>query len=668
MRIGIKLGIIGGFSAVLVAGMVGSQLLTNNAITAADKAATAQQQTADMAIHAKDAARGMRMANRDVRLAHDSGHVRKAAERLEHSANETIVTMQEAAKRAAVAENRDRMLKVAALTEDYARAAKAIVAAQEALFAVASARDNASRLWERSVKVLAATPALMASASHVAVLNDADSNMNDVRQMIWRYMATNDSYTLEQARASSSTVAISLKRLLDDVPAVAVLQEFQGLQKALADYRAALDIIADSVASIAARNDEAIKVGDEIELLSDKIVSIAKELAVIRGNEAAATISRAGLIGIVVGMLVIFVLVASGLYSFYGIARPLRRLNDAMTAMANGHLDIVVPGANRADEVGDIAKTIAVIRQNAEREALEKQAAAQEQEAALTRQRKAEMHKLADSFEAAVGNIVQTVSSASTELEAAASTLSETADRTQKLSGMVATGSEEASTNVQTVASATEEMASSIREISRQVQDSTRVSTEAVNQAKRADARVAMLSRSAERIGDVTNLIATIAEQTNLLALNATIEAARAGEAGRGFAVVAQEVKTLASQTAKATDEIGTQIREMQASTLESVDAIKEISGTIGIISEITSAIAAAVEQQGSATNEISRNVQEAAKGTSEVTTNVSDVSRGASETGSAASQVLSSAQSLAHDSNRLKMELERFLYTIRAA
>jgi methyl-accepting chemotaxis protein len=189
-----------------------------------------------------------------------------------------------------------------------------------------------------------------------------------------------------------------------------------------------------------------------------------------------------------------------------------------------------------------------------------------------------------------------------------------------------------------------------------------------VTQAKRADSRIATLSRSADRIGDVTNLITTIAEQTNLLALNATIEAARAGDAGRGFAVVAQEVKTLASQTAKATDEIGTQIREMQVATLESVDAIKEINGTISVISEITSAIAAAVEQQGAATNEIARNVQEAAKGTGEVTTNVSEVSRGASETGSAASQVLSSAQSLAQDSNRLKMELERFLHTIRAA
>jgi methyl-accepting chemotaxis protein len=668
MRIGIKLGIIGGFSAVLVAGMVVSQLLTNNAITAADKAANAQQHTSDMATHAKDAARGMRMANRDIRLAHDGDHVRKATEQLERSANETIVTMQEAAKHAAVAENRDRMLKVVALTEGYASATKIIAAAQETLFVTVSARDNASRLWERSVKVLAAAPALMASASHAAVLNDADVNMNDVRRMIWRYMATNDPHTLAQARASSSTVAISLKRLQDDVPAMSTLQEFKGLQNALTDYRAALDTIATSVAAITAKTDEATKIGDEIESLSDKIASIAKELAHVRSNEAAETISKAGLIGLIAGLLVIFVLVASGVYSFYGIARPLQRLNSAMAAMANGQLDIVVPGANRADEVGDIAKTIAVIRQNAEREALEKQAAAQEQEAILARQRKAEMHKLADSFEAAVGNIVETVSSASTELEAAASTLSETADRTQNLSGIVATGSEEASTNVQTVASATEEMASSIREISRQVQDSTRVSAEAVTQAKRADSRIATLSRSADRIGDVTNLITTIAEQTNLLALNATIEAARAGDAGRGFAVVAQEVKTLASQTAKATDEIGTQIREMQVATLESVDAIKEINGTISVISEITSAIAAAVEQQGAATNEIARNVQEAAKGTGEVTTNVSEVSRGASETGSAASQVLSSAQSLAQDSNRLKMELERFLHTIRAA
>src|SRR5439155_10678048 len=221
---------------------------------------------------------------------------------------------------------------------------------------------------------------------------------------------------------------------------------------------------------------------------------------------------------------------------------------------------------------------------------------------------------------------------------------------------------------VQSVASATEEMASSVNEISRQVQGSARIAGEAVEQAQKTNARVAELAKAAARIGDVVELINTIAGQTNLLALHATIEAARAGEAGRGFAVVASEVKALAEQTAKATGEISQQITGIQGATQESVNAIKEISGTIERLAEISSAIAAAVEEQGAATQEISRNVQQAARGTQQVSSNISDVQRGASETGAASSQVLSAAQSLSGDSHRLKLEVGRFLDSVRAA
>jgi methyl-accepting chemotaxis protein len=283
-------------------------------------------------------------------------------------------------------------------------------------------------------------------------------------------------------------------------------------------------------------------------------------------------------------------------------------------------------------------------------------------------QRKLEMRKLADRFEGAVGEIVGTVSSASTELEASATTLTSTAERTQQLTTVVAAASEEASTNVQSVASATEELSSSITEISRQVQESARVASEAVGQARNTTERVSELSRAATRIGDVVELINTIAGQTNLLALNATIEAARAGEAGKGFAVVASEVKALAEQTAKATGEIGQQISGIQTATQESVGAIKDISDTIEKLSEISSTIAAAVEEQGAATQEISRNVQQAAHGTHQVSSNIADVQRGASETGSASSQVLSAAQMLSTDSDRLKLEVGKFLETVRAA
>ena len=328
------------------------------------------------------------------------------------------------------------------------------------------------------------------------------------------------------------------------------------------------------------------------------------------------------------------------------ISKPVIGLCAGMRELADGNFDVVLPGLGRGDEVGDMAQ----------------------QDRLAAQQRKADMIKLADTFEAAVGEIVETVSSASTELEASASTLTATAERAQEVTTMVAAASEEASTNVQSVASATEQLTSSVNEISRQVQESARIANDAVDQARKTNDRVAELSKAAGRIGDVVELINTIAGQTNLLALNATIEAARAGEAGRGFAVVASEVKALAEQTAKATGEIGQQISGIQAATQESVGAIREISGTIERLSEISSTIAAAVEEQGAATQEISRNVQQAAQGTMEVSSNITDVQRGASETGSASAQVLSAAQMLSGDSNRLKTEVGNFLATVRAA
>jgi len=349
------------------------------------------------------------------------------------------------------------------------------------------------------------------------------------------------------------------------------------------------------------------------------------------------------------------------------ITGPLRQMTTTMKTLARGRLDVKVAGLDRHDEVGEMAKAVEVFKSNAvARQALESEG--REAEARASARRKADMHKMADDFESAVGEIVQTVSSASIELEASAGTLTGTADRAQQLTTMVAAASEEASTNVQSVASATEEMSSSINEISRQVQESARIASEAVDQARITNDRVGELSKAAARIGDVVELINTIAGQTNLLALNATIEAARAGDAGRGFAVVASEVKALAEQTAKATGEIGQQISGIQGATRESVGAIREISGTIERLSEISSTIAAAVEQQGAATQEISRNVQQAAHGTQEVSSHIIDVQRGASETGSASSHVLSAAQSLSGDSNRLKLEVGKFLDSVRAA
>jgi methyl-accepting chemotaxis protein len=382
---------------------------------------------------------------------------------------------------------------------------------------------------------------------------------------------------------------------------------------------------------------------------ADEYVSTSRTLIVISVISVIA--------GLVVGLFI----------GQFGISKPIQSIVALLQALASGDYNIAVHGTDRKDEVGEVAKAALVFKENGLAR-IRMEAEQKETERRASAQRRADMLQLADRFEGAIGEIVDTVSSASSELEASATTLTSTAERGQSLATTVASASEEASTNVQSVASATEELSSSVNEISRQVQESARMASEAVNQAHMTNDRVGELSKAAGRIGDVVELINTIAGQTNLLALNATIEAARAGEAGRGFAVVASEVKALAEQTAKATGEIGQQIASIQTATDESVRAIRDISGTIERLSEIASTIAAAMEEQGAATQEISRNVQQAAQGTQHVSANITDVQRGATETGSASSQVLSAAQSLSSDSNRLKLEVGKFLNSVRAA
>jgi methyl-accepting chemotaxis protein len=412
------------------------------------------------------------------------------------------------------------------------------------------------------------------------------------------------------------------------------------------------------------------KTVNKISLAADEILKKDIDLNDAGANkatrDAADTFSSAFMM--IAAILGAAIVIGAGV-SFYvvrDISSGIASIVNPMQALGKGDLTAQVPHQGEKTEIGAMADTLQVFKEALIAKKAADEAAALDAEAKIERGRRVD--NITREFESMIGEIVETVSSASTELEASAGTLSATAERSQQLTTAVAAASEEASTNVQSVASATEEMASSVNEISRQVQESARMATDAVDQARKTNDRVSELSKAAARIGDVVELINTIAGQTNLLALNATIEAARAGEAGRGFAVVASEVKALAEQTAKATGEIGQQITGIQAATQDSVGAIKEISGTIERLSEISSTIAAAVEEQGAATQEISRNVQQAAQGTQQVSSNITDVQHGASETGSASAQVLSAAQSLSSDSNRLKLEVGKFLSSVRAA
>ena len=349
-----------------------------------------------------------------------------------------------------------------------------------------------------------------------------------------------------------------------------------------------------------------------------------------------------------------------------GISRPVGAMTEAMGRLAAGELEVDVPARERGDELGRMAAAVQVFKDSAvEKVRLE----AEQQEAARHAEEKyASMKKITDEFEASVGQVVETVSTTSSQMQSSAQSMAATAEKTNRQSMAVAAASEQASTNVQTVASAADELSSSISEISRQVAQSSEIAASAVKEAERTNQRIQSLVEAAQRIGEVVAMITDIADQTNLLALNATIEAARAGDAGKGFAVVASEVKNLANQTAKATEEIGAQINGIQAATQDSVKAIQGIGETIGRIDEIASAIAAAVEEQGAATQEIARNVEQAAAGTQEVSSNISGVTQAASETGQASNQILEAANDLTRQSERLKTEVVGFLDTVRAA
>ncbi|GJE54642.1 hypothetical protein EKPJFOCH_1120 [Methylobacterium thuringiense] len=402
-----------------------------------------------------------------------------------------------------------------------------------------------------------------------------------------------------------------------------------------------------------------------ISALSGDIQTFMQKGAASLSEQTDATrntmmvVSALGMLaGIVAGIAVVV----------FGVTRPIGSLVGILQRMAKGDINADIAEAARGDEIGAVGRAVEAIKTMVAKKAAEEAERKQIADEAAAVERRRTMIELADGFENAVGGIVAMVSSSATELQATAQTMTATATQTASQSTTVAAAAEEAASNVGTVAAAAEELGSSVAEIGRQVSGSADLARAAVGEADQTAGLVQELTQAAARIGDVVGMISSIAGQTNLLALNATIEAARAGEAGRGFAVVAAEVKELAAQTTRATDEISGQIGHIQAVTGQAVSAIGTIAGRIRDINVVASAIAAAVEEQGAATQEIVRNVAQASSGTSEVTSNIAGVASAAEETGAAASKVLSSAGELSRQSEHLGSEVSRFLATVRAA
>jgi methyl-accepting chemotaxis protein len=663
-RIGNKLGVAGVLGIIMAVGMVAVQQSSQSGIHEANRKADNQIAIRNEVLIAEVELQKIRLGNRGVRLARTEKEIESADKQQTQGYEQLRKHIDAANSRALRPETKDRFARIMALADDYMKATSETTKLQREVLSANERRNKFATDWRKDLETAMAAAGGSNSRGGTE-LTAAEAAMSTVRAAVWRYSATAEDSLKETVANLSKAAEEALGRAKAQVSDPSI----DRLQASLKGYMEAASVnLTAEGAKTKISTERTAPTAEKTVKLMDEALEAAEKFTVAAKAEAEEQMQTAGRIVFTLGIAVVATLIASVVFGFLGVARPVSRLNTALGRLAAGEVGLEIPGSKRGDEVGDMARNVVIIGQNAERKAREEAEAQARAEQIAAEQRKRDMHQLADSFESAVGEIVETVSSASTELEASAGTLTDTAERAQHLTNAVAAASEEASTNVQSVASATEELSSSVTEISRQVQDSARIAAEAVTQAERTNQRVSELAKAAARIGDVVELINTIAGQTNLLALNATIEAARAGDAGKGFAVVATEVKALADQTAKATGEISQQISSIQAATHESVSAIQEIGTTIAKMSEIAATIASAVEEQGAATQEISRNVQQAAVGTQEVSSNITGVQRGASETGSASSQVLSAAQQLSGESNRLKLEVSKFLATVRAA
>ena len=668
--IGTRLGICVGIGILLVLAMLVSEQTSSNSIERLTASADRQQEIIIELDRIEVLFQRAQVAGRDLRMARTADQVAEplaAIQKIAQDGRSKLLALQSQAEDA---HTQERLKAIGGHFIAYVEALNDVGKKQTDILALFGKRDEVEAKWTRTFNSVVNSGMFEMTPNHKdieAYVNEAASQFKDARTSGWRYFVLNE-------RAQIGAIERSLSESLAHLG----YGQRDAVEKPVSDAIGRLVSIVPEFAEVLKATIDAIDLQNRIQherastaevqaywLLSDASVA-ANEQSVIATQAAAAGVIDAARVRMAVGIIVILVLIGTATFAALTIGRPVRRLGETLMQLAQGNKAIEIPYTQRTDEVGDTARAAKNFRDSlmqVERLESEKR----DGEAMSEALRKSAMHRVADEFEMTVGSIVGVVSSAAVRLAESAANLAKAAETTEHLTGVVGSASHEASTNVSSVAAAANRLATSVSQVGEHVRESRRIGIAAVAQAQETDSRINELSEAAQRIGDVVQLINTIAKQTNLLALNATIEAARAGEAGKGFAVVAQEVKTLATETGKATGEIGAQISGIQAVTGDSVAAMKDIKNTIDRVSSIAGVISLAIEEQVGAIGEIASNVQHAATGTGDVVANIGAVNRQASVTGLASAEVLASARSLSTESQRLKLEIEKFVAQVRA-
>ncbi len=671
IRIGTKLGFSAFVGLVLVAGMVGNQARVNSLTRELMSQATASRNLQQAALDVRIKLNELISIDRDLRLAKSSSDINFVLQHLKSRVIDATSAYDGAIALATQDDDKQYLAKAKDAFNGYIAAAQEIAALQREIVDLRDKQLAEAQGWSKRFDTLINSAAIATAANRHALENNlqhANSEFMRADSLSWSRFVRSDRTQLNSIFDALSTASLlldesrSMMRHREAQAAIDDLLTFPPRYKSIVDAQTqAVQSQTDLVLHKA--DPRRAEANDTMGLIAIGADQRADALAGLTVQET----SSAAWINLIVGAVIIAAMFGVAIVLSLSIGRPIRRIAEVLMQLADGRNTVEIPYRERQDEVGDTARAASIFRDNIVRmrELEAEQKRTVEQAAAARRE---QTRKLADEFELAVGAIVKTVSRATEELQGTAKTLTQTADGTHHLANSVSVVAAEASNSVRSVAVASDQLASSIAEIGQQAQQSRNIANEAVRSAATTDARIAQMTQAAERIGHVLNLITGIAQKTNLLALNATIEAARSGEAGRGFAVVASEVKTLASQTAKATEEIAAQIADIQVVTRDSVTAIKEIGSIIQRVSGIATTITSAVEEQHVATREIALNVQEAAQGTDNVTEKIKNLEADASQTGAAANQVFSFASQLAAEGNTLKVQVEKFLRTVRAA